>query len=136
MSLIAVPGLDRRFLSAAILSRRTRNITSFSREPPASACYMCATAGSAVGGPARPKRPWHTCKTHARAGGSRLNSVVRVGLIQFGKDGLGQAGVADVFAELLDRREAVVGHLLFADLEKGGDLAVGPALDPEQFQHL
>src|SRR5262245_51569588 len=62
--------------------------------------------------------------------------VLRLGLVQFGEDLDRQAGVPDVLAQLLDRREAIIGHLLLVDLQKGRHVAVGPALDPQKLHHL
>jgi ABC-type transport system involved in multi-copper enzyme maturation permease subunit/uncharacterized membrane protein YqaE (UPF0057 family) len=55
---------------------------------------------------------------------------------QLGENVAGQAGVADVFGQLLHRGEAEVGHLLLADLQEAGYVAVLPPLHPQQFQHL
>src|SRR5438105_4138587 len=57
-------------------------------------------------------------------------------LVQLGEDLHGEAGVADVLAELLDGGKAVVGDLLLADAQEGGHVAVGPAAHPQQLQHL
>lgn len=41
-----------------------------------------------------------------------------------------------MFAQFADGREAVVGDLLFADLQELGDIAVGPTFDEEQLEYL
>ena len=41
-----------------------------------------------------------------------------------------------MFTELFDGGEAKVGHLLFADRQKSGHVAVGPTLDQQQLQYF
>ena len=56
--------------------------------------------------------------------------------LQLGEDVGRQARAADVLADLLHRGEAHVGDVLLADLQERRDVAVRPALDEQQLQHL
>src|SRR5262245_4700671 len=63
-------------------------------------------------------------------------SFVLDDFIEFRKDIDWQARCFDVLGDLLHRRKADVRHLLLADLEVLGNVAVGPAAAEQQFHHL
>jgi hypothetical protein len=57
-------------------------------------------------------------------------------LRKFREHGFRQTGIANAFTQFLQGGKTEVGHLLLADLEEVGHVAIRPALDEEQLQHL